>query len=191
MDAGVCGAVGEDAVTIKAIETEYNGYLFRSRLEARWAVFFDALGIEYSYELEGYDLDGLWYLPDFWLPQYRIWVEIKGRLDQESERKIYNLASQHEPVFVLSDIGKTCTIYCYDIGNSSAGFCPGGECKFAVCRNCQTVQIVPSGLDSHIYYRYVDFSGLFYCRCLSPNYEHPILSAAYKKAKQARFKRGT
>lgn len=26
-----------------AIQTEYNGYLFRSRLEARWAVFFDAL----------------------------------------------------------------------------------------------------------------------------------------------------
>jgi hypothetical protein len=28
---------------IKAIETSYKGYRFRSRLEARWAVFFDAL----------------------------------------------------------------------------------------------------------------------------------------------------
>lgn len=36
-----------------AIQTEYNGYLFRSRLEARWAVFFDAMGIEYEYEPEG------------------------------------------------------------------------------------------------------------------------------------------
>ena len=26
---------------IKAIETYYKGYRFRSRLEARWAVFFD------------------------------------------------------------------------------------------------------------------------------------------------------
>lgn len=25
---------------IKPIETKYDGYLFRSRLEARWAVFF-------------------------------------------------------------------------------------------------------------------------------------------------------
>ena len=33
------------SVLIKAIETEYNGYKFRSRLEARWAVFFDALGV--------------------------------------------------------------------------------------------------------------------------------------------------
>ncbi len=51
---------------IKAIETIYNGYRFRSRLEARWAVFFDALGIKYEYEKEGYDLGELgWYLPDF------------------------------------------------------------------------------------------------------------------------------
>lgn len=27
---------------IKAIDTYYKGYRFRSRLEARWAVFFDA-----------------------------------------------------------------------------------------------------------------------------------------------------
>ena len=31
---------------IKPIETIYNGYRFRSRLEARWAVLFDALGVE-------------------------------------------------------------------------------------------------------------------------------------------------
>ena len=41
---------------IKPIETVYNGYRFRSRLEARWAVFFDTLGIEYEYEKEGYEI---------------------------------------------------------------------------------------------------------------------------------------
>lgn len=52
--------------TIKAIQTEYNGYIFRSRLEARWAVFFDALGVEYEYEPEGFELpSGKRYLPDF------------------------------------------------------------------------------------------------------------------------------
>jgi nucleoside 2-deoxyribosyltransferase len=51
---------------IKAIQTVYKGYKFRSRLEARWAVFFDALGLEWEYEPEGFDLgDGVWYLPDF------------------------------------------------------------------------------------------------------------------------------
>lgn len=63
---------------IKAIETRYKGYRFRSRLEARWAVFFDALGIQWEYEKEGYDLgDAGWYLPDFWLPQVEMWAEVK------------------------------------------------------------------------------------------------------------------
>jgi hypothetical protein len=44
---------------IKAKETHYNGYRFRSRLEARWAVFFDALDIKYEYEKEGFDLSYL------------------------------------------------------------------------------------------------------------------------------------
>lgn len=64
--------------TIKPIETVYNGYRFRSRLEARWAVFFDAAGIRWEYEKEGFQLsDGTCYLPDFWLPDANAWVEIK------------------------------------------------------------------------------------------------------------------
>lgn len=66
---------------LKAIETIYpwpNGYRFRSRLEARYAVFFDALNVSYEYEKEGYNLDSAgWYLPDFWLPNARVWYEIK------------------------------------------------------------------------------------------------------------------
>ena len=52
--------------SIAAIPTRYKGYHFRSRLEARWAVFFDALGIKWEYEVQGYDLGKFgWYLPDF------------------------------------------------------------------------------------------------------------------------------
>ena len=50
---------------IKPIETEYKGYRFRSRLEARWAVFFDACGFKWDYEPEGYEVGGVKYLPDF------------------------------------------------------------------------------------------------------------------------------
>jgi len=53
-------------MVIKAIETEYLGYKFRSRLEARWAVFFDACGYQWEYEPEGFALPcGTYYLPDF------------------------------------------------------------------------------------------------------------------------------
>ena len=83
---------------IRAIETYYDGCRFRSRLEARWAVFFNAAGIEYQYEPEGFVLsDGSWYLPDFYLPgivknvnrDCPPWfVEVKGNLsDEEGLRK--------------------------------------------------------------------------------------------------------
>src|SRR5688500_5573504 len=39
---------------IKAIEASDAGCRFRSRLEARWAVIFDALGIAWEYEPQGY-----------------------------------------------------------------------------------------------------------------------------------------
>lgn len=64
---------------MKAIQTDYNGLKFRSRLEARWAVCFDACRIEYQYEPEGLELeDGRRWLPDFWLPIEKAYVEVKG-----------------------------------------------------------------------------------------------------------------
>lgn len=70
---------------MQAIETRYKGYRFRSRLEARWAVVFDTLGLRWEYEKEGYEFQTnppLRYLPDFWIP-WRDgtggdWLEIKG-----------------------------------------------------------------------------------------------------------------
>lgn len=71
---------------MKAIETRYAGYRFRSRLEARWAVFFQTLGLKWEYEPEGFDLGfGVRYLPDFrvWYPDHPnpVWFEVKPRLD--------------------------------------------------------------------------------------------------------------
>jgi hypothetical protein len=61
---------------IKAIETHYRGYRFRSRTEARWAVFFDEMRLLWTYEQQGYDIEGVGrYLPDFEIGQ--TFVEIK------------------------------------------------------------------------------------------------------------------
>ena len=63
---------------IKPIETQYQGYKFRSRLEARWAVFFHNYGIDFEYELEGFKMpSGQQYLPDFFLPKQNVFVEVK------------------------------------------------------------------------------------------------------------------
>lgn len=85
---------------IKPIETYYKGYRFRSRLEARWAVFFDALGIKWEYEPQGFELpNGMRYLPDFLIHDVEsvhaiewsgdIYVEVKGVPDSVSAEKVF------------------------------------------------------------------------------------------------------
>ena len=56
---------------MKAIETEYKEILFRSRLEARWAILFDALNIEWVYEPDCFILsNNQKYTPDFYIPKF-------------------------------------------------------------------------------------------------------------------------
>jgi hypothetical protein len=64
---------------VKAIETVYKGSIYRSRLEARWAVAFEALGWRYTYEPEGFETADYTYLPDFWVDDLESFVEIKPR----------------------------------------------------------------------------------------------------------------
>ena len=70
-------------MAIKAIQTRYRGYRFRSRLEARWAVFFDAANIRWDYEPEGYVVNGRPYLPDFFLPGLNCYFEVKPTSDYD------------------------------------------------------------------------------------------------------------
>lgn len=91
---------------MKAIDTQYKGYNFRSRLEARWAVFFDALGLKWEYEPEGFEFDdGTKYLPDFKVQypgrdeseNHYIWFEVKSNLkNMTKEEWIKVLKFEHE-----------------------------------------------------------------------------------------------
>ena len=87
---------------IKAIETQYKGYLFRSRIEARFALFFDVLGIEWEYEKEGFDCKKAgWYLPDFYLPESKWFVEIKGGSITKKDKAKINYLDNHPPEYAL------------------------------------------------------------------------------------------
>lgn len=83
---------------LKPIDTVYKGYKFRSRLEARWAVFFDEIGIKWQYEVEGFALsDGRNYLPDFKITtinKITCWVEIKP-LDDLGDGKLQRFSLDH------------------------------------------------------------------------------------------------
>lgn len=83
----------------KAMEVAYSGRIFRSRLEARWAVFLDLLDVNWDYEPSFYQVgEELYYLPDFYLPDHQLWLEVKGApyMDTASMAKV--LASVAGPM---------------------------------------------------------------------------------------------
>jgi hypothetical protein len=69
---------------MQAIDTFYSDHFFRSRLEARWAVYFDSLKQKWEYEPEGFVLEnGVKYLPDFYIPELDTYVEVKPSINLE------------------------------------------------------------------------------------------------------------
>lgn len=84
-------------MTLTAIPTFFDGVLFRSRLEARVAAVFNRLDITWVYENEAYYLpSGEGYSPDFYLPECRVFVEVKPREDTPSVRKAEAFAAMIE-----------------------------------------------------------------------------------------------
>ena len=79
--------------------TRYKGHWFKSKLEARWAVFFDVVGIKWKYEPRCFRLrSGLYYIPDFYLPDQNIWWEVKpdrpGELECQKAHDLCLLTKQ-------------------------------------------------------------------------------------------------
>ena len=71
---------------MRAVPTRYDGVEFRSRTEAQWASVLRDHDIRYQYEpivfFFGRVAPAHWlymdaYLPDFWLPERRLWLEVK------------------------------------------------------------------------------------------------------------------
>ena len=95
---------------INAIPTEYKGYRFRSRLEARWAVFFETLGLPWKYEPEGFECEGyegkkVRYLPDFYLPRSETWIEVKGTKESllEEQERLEQILDWNSPLPGMRD----------------------------------------------------------------------------------------
>lgn len=191
---------------IKAIETYYDGHRFRSRLEARWYIVFDKLELGPMYEPEGFILpDGTYYLPDFYLPTLRTWVEVKGVMDDTSRKKIEAFASQlpeGQRLWVVHDIPN---IKERSFGLDSEGMemywrndAMDWPYYLCVCPKCGRVGIEYDGRgwrvdDCHS----DDLSDLYYpgASCLNHgdkgySYNAPKILKAYDAARMARFEHG-
>lgn len=184
---------------MKAIETVYKGYRFRSRLEARWAVFFDACGVKWEYEPEGYALgDGLCYLPDFLLHDVYthasgglsylgdLWVEVKGEINTVDADKIW-LFSKQLPIYVVTNI---------PTGDSFHNLT---TCMVALSNSSDNDFIKPFSFsliddDEYEAFPYIDKQGRFVIAGGDGDYldnrDEQATLKAYSLARQARFEHG-
>lgn len=198
---------------MKVIETKYKGYKFRSRLEARWAVFFDACGVKWEYEPEGFDLgNGVYYLPDFLLhnvlfrnddtPQ-DLWIEVKGKMNATDAEKIIRFSNTdndegvdvENPILVVTNIphGET---FSYDLVNCMRNLAYSDDEAFEFVINGQIEWLYPFNfqlIDG-------DYFGAFPCvneqgkfmimddnwRCVG-DVDEKATANAYRLARQARF----
>jgi hypothetical protein len=138
---------------MKPIPTKWQGTTYRSRLEARWSVFFGFIGLHAIYEPEGFEHDGETYLPDFWVDEFDGYVEIKPHnvamhdVDRVREwqlnmaacgMRLFSLFGEpvidkclmHDPageVIVMKDC-RRCNGLCYVLANGWGNF-GGHACK--------------------------------------------------------------
>lgn len=139
---------------------------------------FDALGIRWEYEREGFMLPGVGkYLPDFWLPDFDIWVEVKGgEATGEELGKCGSLADETEKQVLLvmgvPEVGAK-QIWYFAPGRSGQAECVLTSRGNAICKNKQSVGFGP---DSKVHGK--------------ASIPTDFLKAAITKARSARFEHG-
>ena len=90
---------------IKAKPGYYKNIWMDATTEKKTAQALDNLGIKWKYHPHepGCMLsNGLWYSPDFWLPDAKTYIECKGKQTPEDMGKVYGLAYDKEcPVIIM------------------------------------------------------------------------------------------
>ncbi len=200
---------------IKPIETYYNGYRFRSRLEARWAVFFDALGVPYEYEPEGFSRNGLYYLPDFRVQCHGwrgacdaqgspLYVEVKGKMTKQDIEKIsaFSVQGLSEKEYELYMHGKLdfMPLDILIVGNIPP---LGGASDSWLTKSYEQMDGIEDAYPFNYYYIDGDYfaaypaadkNGRFYLWGDDSNYinreDEKRVEDAYTMARQARFEHG-
>lgn len=187
---------------LKAIETHYKGYRFRSRLEARWAVFFDAMGFSWEYEPEGFHTAAGRYLPDFTVltPQgQKCWYEVKpGTVLEDEKAQAFADASRDrvailsgDPITHLQRPGVGVCPRCGFISEAAYGPCDAGDETGWGCEPCDFETPCGGDAPSEIGIHNLatrPHKGFVMTRHYLPMYEATFKAAI--RARSARFEHG-
>ncbi len=146
----------------------------------------DALGIPFQYEKEGFELNGVRYLPDFYLPKLKAWIEVKGtETSQEERNKAESLcATTKENVYIF-------------IGPPSHEWISGAQSAEVIRLPCEWTDCQVSYDDGHEWCECaecgcveIQFGGKAErnsCHHNSGLYRSPRLEAAFFSAMRERF----
>lgn len=173
---------------LESLPSVYMGITFRSRVEARWSVFFQNLSLHWEYEPEGFEFSPQRrYLPDFFLPglgEGGAYFEVKGEPPTDAERRRCADLAHHtgKRVFLavrapfpppLNGERRDGSIYAFwPNGTTGSGY------AFFECEKCRRIDIGPAEL-------------AYGCECIpDPDArptETPRIMAAYAAARAERF----
>lgn len=180
--------------TMRPTETRYKGRRFRSRLEARHAVFYDHLGIPWEFEDHDFLLpSGIRYLPDFWLPKQDCFIEIKGTNPTPEElAKCDGLATvTGKNVYCFFGSIKSPEYQDFENNDGAYAWLPNGSevawdnfYQWCECSRCGFFGVEYSGRSERLCCPCVKDSPKVY------NYDTPRLERAYDAATSARFEFG-
>jgi hypothetical protein len=137
-----------DELITRPKPTWYNNYYFRSKLEAKWAVFFDLMKIKWEYEPEPFTCDdGSQYTPDFYLPKTYlrntkgVYVEIKpeGFNELGYNQRIASSLKNSQLIVLYGDPIRA-IIDVHTRNNSNEQLCPWWDdyMVFMYCDSCNT-----------------------------------------------------
>ena len=92
---------------LKTLPCKYKEIEYRSKTEARVAEeVFDRHQIKFLYETETYNFDGELYSPDFYLPEIKTFIEVKGATDSDlskPQKLLKTLQDQWEDKRLLTE----------------------------------------------------------------------------------------
>lgn len=142
-------------------ETFYKGFKMKSKLESKIAYFLDALNIKWEYEPKTFVLsNGETYIPDFYLTELKMWLEVKGDIQEHNyEFSRIFVKDNHTELILISNEQ---AIWFSDL-DFSDGLCEDKTIFIGLCHICN-------------HYFFTSQLGDYHCRnCGEHNGDHDLL----------------
>lgn len=142
---------------MKPVKTLYNGQRFHSRLAAKWAVYFDALEIQYEYAPQvSPRSSGVSYQPDFFLGDLKLYVAVRvSRMPLADLRSIVGFAVDEDNPLILI-VGNPVQEDMFLLDRVHCGAV--GDLEYAIEGEASEDEIVEITLDS-----FKDFASVKFC----------------------------